>query len=147
MSRLARDSDAAEIRQWLKDYGLDTTLAKLRLRRRSHPTFIEPGVGYAEVSLRPNDIQVSSIFPEGTPVELLKPSLDKCFQRAARTRAPDTPVWARFFGGKDANGKPDGGESKCRAWHRLYPNTIVAPPDTPGGLWEIRSTRGLGGLV
>lgn len=141
MTRLARDADAREIKQWLADYGLDTTLAKIRKRRRSHITFIEPGVGYAE--LKPRDaIQVSSIFPEGVDAELLKPALDKCFAEAAKTYDPDTLVWARFFGGKDKDGRPDGGKSKCEAWHRLYPKTVIVKPDNPGGLWEIRAKLG-----
>lgn len=150
MTELATAANDAEIKQWLKDYGLDTTVAKVRKRRLSkledgnpaHITFIESGVGYAEVSMRPDDIQVSSIFPEGVDVVLLQPSLDKCFVEAAKTRSLDTHVWARFFGGKDARGKPDQGESKCWAWHRLYPKTELVKPENPGGLWEIRAKLG-----
>ena len=141
MPRSARDSDAQEIRQWLADFGLDVSLAKLRQRRRTHIVVIEPGVGYAELKLA-HTIQVSSLFPRGTDAELLKPSLARAFQRAARTRSPDTPVWARFFGGVDENGVADGGESECRRWHELYPVTVLVEPDEPGGLWEIRATLG-----
>ena len=144
MPRVARDSDAPEIQQWLKDFGLDITLAKLRRRRRTHIVYIEPGVGYAELQLRPDDIKVTAIFPEGVDVKLLKPSLDKVLQQAARTRDLNTPVWARFFGGKDENGVPDGGKSKCEAWHALYPETRIIPPDEPGGLWEIRGNVSMG---
>ena len=116
-------------------------MPKLRRRRRSHVVVIEPGVGYAE--LKPtHDIQVSALFPEDTDVRLLQPSLDKAFQQAALTRSLDTPVWATFFGGKDADGKLDGGESKCWAWHRLYPATKVIPPNSTDGLWEIRARLG-----
>ena len=142
MPRAARDSDAPEIQQWLADFGLDITLAKLRRRRRTHIVQIEPGVGYAELQLRPRDIKVSSLFPQGTDAELLKPSLARTFQRAARTRSLNTPVWARFFGGVDENGVPDGGEAECRVWHGLYPATVLVEPDESGGLWEIRATLG-----
>ena len=140
--RPAIASDAQEIRQWLADFGLDITLAKLHRRRQTHIVVIEPGVGYAELQLRPSDIKVSSLFPRGIDAELLKPSLARTFQRAALTRSPDTPVWARFFGGVDENGVMDGGESECRVWHGLYPVTVLVPPDEPGGLWEIRATLG-----
>lgn len=146
MVRLTRDSDATEIRQYLADFGLNTTLTKIRQRRRAYITFIEPGVGYAEIKLGAA-IKVSSIFPRGTNIALLKPVLAACFTEAATRVVLTIPVWARFFGGVDADGKPDGGESECRAWHRAYRNTVVVPPDTRGGLWEIRSTRGLGGLL
>ena len=140
--RLARDSDAPEIQQWLLDFGLDVTLAKLRQRRRSHIVVIEPGVGYAELQLRISDIQVSAIFPRGTDAELLKPSLARAFVLASR-RVPDTTrVWARFFGGVDENGVADGGEGECRRWHELYPATVIVEPDVPGGLWEIRAVLG-----
>ena len=148
MPRAARDSDAQEIRQWLADFGLDVTLAKLRRRRRTHIVQIEPGVGYAELQLRPGDIKVSSLFPRGTDAELLQPSLARTFLIArgkilADGKDPDTtPVWARFFGGVDENGVPDGGESECRRWHALYPVTVLVEPDEPGGLWEIRATLG-----
>ena len=150
MPRVALDSDAPEIQQWLLDFGLVTTLAKLRKRWRSRNTngersyiaAIEPGLGYAEAHMRISDIKISSIFPEGVDVKLLKPSLAKVLQRAARTRDLNTPVWARFFGGKDENGVPDGGKSKCEAWHALYPKTRIIPPDEPGGLWEIRAVLG-----
>ncbi len=141
MIRLVRNADAPEIKQWLKDFGLETTEEKIRQRQQSHITFIEPGVGYAELKPR-SDIQVSSLFPEGADVELLQPALDKCFAEVAKTYDLDTNVWARFFGGKDARGRPDGGKSKCEAWHRLYPKTVIVPPELPGGLWEIRAKLG-----
>ena len=142
MPRAARDSDAQEIKQWLADFGLDVSLAKLRRRRRTHIVQIEPGVGYAELQLRPGDIKVSSLFPRGTDAALLQPSLARTFVLASR-RVPDTTqVWARFFGGVDENGVPDGGESECRRWHALYPATVLVPPAEPGGLWEIRATLG-----
>ena len=142
MPRAARDSDAQEIRQWLADFGLDVSLAKLRRRRRTHIVQIEPGVGYAELQLRPGDIKVSSLFPRGTDAALLQPSLARTFVLASH-RVPDTTqVWARFFGGVDENGVADGGESECRRWHELYPATVLVPPDEPGGLWEIRATLG-----
>ena len=141
MPRSARDSDAQEIRQWLADFGLDITLAKLRRRRRTHIVVIEPGVGYAELKLA-HTIQVSSLFPRGTDAELLKPALARTFLLASR-RVPDTThVWARLFGGVDENGIADGGESECRRWHALYPVTVLVEPDESGGLWEIRATLG-----
>ena len=140
--RLARDSDAPEIQQWLLDFGLDVTLAKLRQRRRSHIVVIEPGVGYAELQLRISDIKVSSLFPRGTDAELLQPSLDRAFQRAARKVSESTDVWATFFGGVDENGVADGGRSECIRWHELYPATVIVEPDAPGGLWEIRAVLG-----
>ena len=125
MPRAARDSDAQEIRQWLADFGLDVSLAKLRRRRRTHIVQIEPGVGYAELQLRPNDIKVSSLFPRGTDAELLQPSLARTFVLASH-RVPDTTqVWARFFGGVDDNGVADGGESECRRGHELYPVRVL----------------------
>ena len=141
MVRAARDSDAREIQQWLADFGLEVSVAKLRRRRRSHIVVIEPGVGYAELKLA-NDIQVSALFPRGTDAELLQPALARAFLRASR-RVPDTTqVWARFFGGVDENGVADGGESECRRWHERYPSTALGPPDSPGGLWEIRARLG-----
>ena len=141
MVRAARDSDAREIQQWLADFGLEVSVAKLRRRRRSHIVVIEPGVGYAELKLA-NDIQVSALFPRGTDAELLQPALARAFLRASR-RVPDTTqVWARFFGGVDENGVADGGESECRRWHELYPATVLVEPDSPGGLWEIRARLG-----
>ena len=142
MPRAARDSDAQEIRQWLADFGLDVSLAKLRRRRRTHIVQIEPGVGYAELQLRPGDIKVSSLFPRGTDAALLQPSLARTFVLASRRVSDTTQVWARFFGGVDENGVADGGESECRRWHELYPVTVLVEPDEPGGLWEIRAMLG-----
>ena len=142
MPRVALDSDAPEIQQWLADFGLEITLAKLRRRRRSHIVVIDPGVGYAELQLRLNDIKVTAIFPRGTDAALLKPSLARAFVLASR-RVPDTTrVWARFFGGVDENGVADGGRSECIRWHQLYPATVIVEPDEPGGLWEIRAVLG-----
>ena len=147
MARAARDSDAPEIQQWLADFGLEISLAKLRKRRRTHIVVIETGVGYAELKLA-NDIQVSALFPRGTDAALLKPSLARAFLLASRRILADgrdpatTQVWARFFRGVDENGVADGGKAECNRWHELYPKTRVIKPDAPGGLWEIRATLG-----
>ena len=152
MAREVVDTDAPEIRQWLRDFlGDDANLpTEDRIKQGINSTefilAIEPGVGYAELKMTPR-IQVRTILPRGTDIPLLSPSLDRVFTNALIVRRPETEVWARFFGGLDADGVPDGGESECKAWHIPYPNTIVVPPVERGGLWEIRSTRGLGGLV
>lgn len=151
--RDARRNDAAEIRDFTMSFfaSLGTpldpipTLAKVRSRLAAPNiiTVIEPGVGMCEFKLKLDDkvAKIESLYPRGVDTSILKPILQGGLDRGRARAAADWEVWASFWGGIDADGTPDGGESECLAWQLEYPGTRVFLDDSTG-LWRIEATLG-----